>query len=394
MDSKINSIALLRKDVIRHFGKHIATSGDCNELEALLKKEYNGHISAQTLRRFFGLISSPSGPSNYTLNLLSTFCGFRDFESFSKSGSQNDELELFFGRNDKSGTDYWKKSEDLCLRISESPEMLVSTYHRLMSFPSAREYFIERHPMRDLLGTVYIQYFTAYLKYKHNNEAKIFVYGFLFHSAFLLQNTELMELYYTKVRDTELIDGIHVVPAGLKYGVMLLYADFIGNAQLFRQFFNEMKKMRKKYISASQKSVCSFEYSVLELLIFTNRVKEMKFLMDHHTPQTESDDPSIPAHRKQTHDEVWKILCLISHQKLANPEEAQYYLKKINLENLGVGWQKYYSILYYQTLLQFSVDDHDNIRQKLATLVKGTYFTYFEEFLKKKMALEHIEGRY
>lgn len=242
--------------------------------------------------------------------------------------------------------------------------------------------------MRDLLGTVYIQYFSAYLKYKHDNEAKIFAYGFLFHGAFLLQNTELMELYYTKVRDTELTEGIHVVPAGLKYGVLLLYADFIGNAQLFRKSFNEMKKMRIKYIPASQKSVCSFEYSVLELLIFTNRVKEIKFLMDHHTPQTESDDPSIPTDRKQTHDEVWKNLCLLSHQKLGNTEDVEYYIHTIHLENLGIGWKKYYSILYYLALLQFSVDEHEqnNIRKKLVNLVEETHFTYFEEILEKEVS--------
>lgn len=143
-----------------------------------------------------------------------------------------------------------------------------------MYFPLARKYFIEHHPLRDMIGTVYSQCFLAYLKFNTSNQAKIFEYGFLCKNAFLLQNTELMELYYKKVKKTELTDEVHVIPAGLKFGVQLLYADFTDNNLLFRKYFVERKKVRLQYKEASEKSFCSFEYTVLESLVFSNRTKK------------------------------------------------------------------------------------------------------------------------
>jgi hypothetical protein len=216
----------------------------------------------------------------------------------------NAELEAFFGEREENERDYWRKGEDLCCRISDSSEMLVSIHHRLMSFPLVRKYFIECHPMRDMIGTVYSQYFLAYLKFNQSNEAKIFAYGFLFHGAFLQQNSELMELYYRKVKETKLKAEVFVIPAGLKFGVQLLYADFIQNEDLFKLTFDEMKSARLSYLHASEKSVCSFEYTVLESLIFTGRIREIKFLVDNNTEQTKNDKRHVPSDRKQTHNEV------------------------------------------------------------------------------------------
>lgn len=258
MNIEANILIHLQQTVGKQFGKQISSSTDCDKLASLLSYNFNTNLSAQTLRRFFGLIKSTSKSSYFTLDLLSKFCGYQDFENFSKSYSTS-ELELFFGDVENNEKDYWKKSEQLCRQISESPEMLINTHHRLMSFPLARKYFIENHPLRDLIGTVYSQYFLAYLKFNNSNEAKIFAYGFLFKGAFLQQNMELMELYYNKVQETELTEGIHVIPSGLKYGVQLLYTDLTGNEKLFKKYFNEMKSVRLSYIEHSAKSVCSFE---------------------------------------------------------------------------------------------------------------------------------------
>ncbi len=251
-----------------------------------------------------------------------------------------------------------------------------------MGFPMARKYFLEHHPMRDLLGTVYSQYFLSYLKYNSNSEAKIFAYGFLFHTAFLQENLELMELYYSKIKEIELVEDIHVIVKGLKFGVQLLYTDFINNDRLFKKTFTEMKKVRENCISASQKSVCSFEYTVLESLIFTNRLKEIKFLLKNNTIQIESDEMCVPQSRKQSHDEVWKIICAISYQKLGDLEKCMSYLNKVNLDNLGIGWKNYYSILYKFVELDFISNERKlECYWSLKILIDKGCFSYFEQKL-------------
>ncbi len=236
--------------------------------------------------------------------------------------------------------------------------------------------------MRDLLGSVYAQYFLTYLKFNHSNEAKIFAYGFLVTGAFLVQNSELMELFYHKVKNTELTKDVYVIPAGLKYGVQLLYADFTGNEYLFRKYLAEMKEVRLKFVEQSEKSVCSFEYTVLELLIFTNRTKEMKFLIENNTFQKTRDEEFVSYQRKKTHEEVWNILCAVAYEKMKDDENRDFYLNKIQLENLESGWQKYYSILYYFVQLKKAESsEKPKILSQLDFLIDQTYFSYYEKLL-------------
>ena len=374
-------IQKLQNTVEIKFGKRIAIASDCEILADLLQNDKN-KISSQTLRRFFGLVSSTSKPSRFTLDVLAVYCGFRDFADFIKV-SENHDLESFFSDNDES-KDYWHKSEELCREIQKSNDMLISTHHRLMKFPMARKFFLEHHPMRDMLGTVYSQYFLAYLKFNTTAEAKIFAYGFLFKSAFLQENEELMNLYFEKVIKIQLSESVHVIPAALKFGVVLLYQDFISDEKGFKKTFSEMKKWRKIYIDASEKSVCSFEYTVLELLIFTDKVKEIQFLIENQTFQKSADQSFVPKDRKQTHDEVWKILCAVGFQKLGRIKDFQKLILEIDLEKLGIGWKKYYSIIYYLVQLKESnTPEQDALIFNIKNLIYQTHFFFFERQLNE-----------
>ena len=143
-----------------------------------------------------------------------------------------------------------------------------------------------------------------------------------------------------------------------------------------------MKQVRLQYIGASEKSVCSFESTVLESLIFTNRTKEMKFLIDNNTFQKESEQGYIPAQRKKTHDEVWNILCAASYQKLGDEKNKEWYLSRVNLENLGIGWKKYYSMIYYFIRLPNDDENKNNLISNIENLIEETYFSYYDTLLK------------
>lgn len=378
-----DSIRELRLKTVKTFGKQIVTATGCENLAAILVKNPKANISAQTLRRFFGLVRTASKPSQFTLDVLAKYCGFTDFPHFADANSHR-ELEQFFGADEKSGKDFWQKSEELCRQISDSAELLISTHQRMMPYPLARKYFMENHPMRDMLGTVYSQYFLCYLKFNTSNEAKIFAYGFLFKSAFLQGNEELMKVFYRQIAETELTPDVFVIPAGLKYGTMLLYADLVGDEALFAQAFTEMKEVRERYIPASSASVCSFEYTVLESLIFTDRKSEIQFLLENNTRQQLQQQKFIPADRKATHDEVWKILCAVGFHKVGDTARSQKYLEFINLENLGFGWRKYYSLIYYFFLAEISEARAQNkLCTKLRELVDETHFSFYEDRLAK-----------
>lgn len=372
----------LRQMVNQVFGKHVTIMSDCEALADILFREYQINISVQTLRRFFKLIDPNSNPSNFTLNALSKFCGYKDFDEF-HSVQANKDLITYFGKDDLD-ENYCSKAEELCKRVMTSPKFLVTTHQQLMEYPMVRKFFLEHYPMRDMLGTVYSQYFLAYLKYNRSDEAKIFAYGFLFKSAFLQENDELIHLYFNKIKDIAITTNIFVVPAGLKFGVQLLYADYIKDEAYFEHSFSEMKKWRKKFISQSEKSACSFEYSVLELLIFTDRVNDIKFLIDNNTQQIYPDRKFVSEERMQTHREVWKILCAAAYHKMGDIHNCLKYLNAINLNNLGIGWNKYYSILYYFICTQITDSSiAPDSYSKLISLIDETYFYHYRSALHK-----------
>ena len=376
----LKSIEELKQKVCFKFGKQISSNSDCELLSRSIFNIFETNISPQTLRRFFGLVESTSNASKFTLDLLSKYSGYKDFIDF-KSVQTNNDLVSFFG-NDDSDENYCSKAEDLCNRVMSSPKLLITTHHQLMEFPMVRKFFLEHYPIRDMLGTVYSQYFSAYLKYNTTNEAKIFAYGFLFKSAFLQENDELIHLYFSKIKDIDITADIFVVPAGLKFGVQLLYADYIKDEAYFAYTFSEMKKCRKKFIPKSEKSACSFEYSVLELLIFTNRTKEMLFLIENNTSQIYPDREFVSEERRQTHNEVWKILCAISYIKNGDRLTCLKYLESIDLNDLGIGWNKYYSIIYYLVCLQMPEFNNGKDSYSLfLNLIDETYFYYYRTAL-------------
>ncbi|MEC5157706.1 hypothetical protein [Chryseobacterium sp. MP_3.2] len=372
----------LRRAVCEQFGREVNTSVHCNELSVAIQKD-GILINPQTFRRFFGLIKTHGGFSNFTLDALAFYCGHADFSAYKKTLIEN-ELELFLdeiGRT-RSKDNYWKISDDLCRKIIESPSLLVSVHHKLLKYPLARTFFMEHHPIRDLAGTVYSQYFKDYLKYENSNEAKLFAYGFLYMGAFLTENEEFMDLYYQKIKEIELTPEIYILPVGRKFGVMLLHSHFRKDDETFDKVFSQMVAVRENYRETSEKSVCSFEYAVLEHLIFTDKTQEMLFLIDNNITQLYSDKKFIPQDRKENHEECWSIMCAVAYLKMKDYKKSKNYLDKVNLENLSLGWQKYYAIQYYIVKYIFSnPSEKEVILNKLTELIDATHFDYYSNIL-------------
>ncbi len=383
MPLEMKSLQLLRKQVQQQFGRPLQSARDCEELSAELEEDFKITISPQSIRRFFGLIKYTGGYSVYTLDSLAQYCGTVNYADF-KNKLLHNELSSFFAEasGDAPTPDYWQLSEDLCRKIASSPELLITLHHDLLSYPLARQYFLEHHPMRDMAATVYTQYFHEYLKYNDDNEAKLFAYGFLFMGAFLSENTALMELYFQKVFETELTEEVYVLPAGRKYGVILLYADYIGNEKLFMQTWAEMLTARERYVDASRHSVCSFEYTVLEHLIYTDRTEEMDFLITHNTEQQYRDRKFVPQERKQSHDTAWQILCASAACRKNEKETCRQLLATVQLDRLDFGWRKYYEILYlFLTIHCTEPAEPEKLFKQLQLLIRDTHFSWYRHQL-------------
>ena len=237
----------LKSAVTKKFGKEIETLPDCIALAREAEK-LGFQVNPQTYRRFFGLIQYNGGFTKYTLSSLARICGYLNYEDFQNQQSgKKIEQNLFQLSTVKNEDDYWQLSEELCQRIIESPELLSRIHYELLPYPLARTYFMEHHPMRDMICTVYSQYFQEYLKYSRSNEARIFAYGFLFIGSFLSNNFEFMQIYHQRVLKTDLTPEVHVIPAGRKFGVPLLFSYKTGDHKTFDSTFQKMLDARIQY---------------------------------------------------------------------------------------------------------------------------------------------------
>lgn len=382
MNTENRILIELRQAVSRKLGKDITSALDCEKLSVEIKKS-GVVINPQTFRRFFGLIKSSGKFHLYTLDSLSQYCDFTDYAAFKKSLIDN-ELDLFLKgiKFDSEEIDYWDLSENLCSKIIESPSLLANVHHRLLKYPLARTFFMEHHPMRDLAGTVYIQYFQEYLKYERSNEAKLFAYGFLYMGAFLTENHEFRDLYFKKIENTELSAEVYILPAGRKFGVQLLEAWLNKDENRFKTVYKEMIAAKEKYKEISERSVCSFEYAVLEHLIFTDKTEEMLYLIENNTFQLYNDQKFVPQNRKDNHDTCWDIMCCFAYFKMKKMQESELYLKKVSLEKLSLGWKKYYSILYHFVNYNFvNGEEKLNTVDQLTQLIAQTHFNYYHDML-------------
>lgn len=82
-------LQVLKVEVEVRFGRKIAYQKDCNTLSNMILETQKEYISPATLRRVFGFLTTNSNPSRVTLDILSRYVGFQDWENFNQKVTKN-----------------------------------------------------------------------------------------------------------------------------------------------------------------------------------------------------------------------------------------------------------------------------------------------------------------
>ncbi|UOH78397.1 hypothetical protein MT996_02755 [Ornithobacterium rhinotracheale] len=374
-------IDLLKQVVVKKFGRPIVTHKDSQELANFIRVQ-NVPVSSQTIRRIFGLIKYDSKPSLEVLNAFANYVGYDHFNHFL---SDNLESQLDFLFSEKAETqDYWDACEKLSYELLSSPEMVAICQEKLTKLPLARDYFIENHPLRDLICTGYAMYFQEYLKYKYTLESRLFAYGFLFIGAFLSENRPFIDIYYQQMENTPITyppNGVFHLPAARKFGVPLLHAWLYRDEKRFREKFNEMLKVRPMYEYSSKYHAFSFDQEIVEHLALTDRFEEMRYIVDTTLAQVNPD--TTASSRQTSQHETWKILKAYVYLNTGEKTLAENYFKAVNLSLINPGWQKYYTILYHFVGYYFcSSRQKKETIKKIEELINETHFTFYYQLLE------------
>nr|WP_320118595.1 hypothetical protein [uncultured Marinifilum sp.] len=70
--------------ILRKFGRELVYTKDCKILADTICQETGSRISTTTIRRLYGFLKSTTVPGKYTLNILASFIGFKDWTQYCK----------------------------------------------------------------------------------------------------------------------------------------------------------------------------------------------------------------------------------------------------------------------------------------------------------------------
>ncbi|MCW3462618.1 hypothetical protein [Chitinophaga nivalis] len=82
IDLSYDFIITLQNEVLRRFGVEVMLPGDCKHLSQSILDDTTKLVSETTLKRVFGFAVAQHSFSRYTLNTLSQYCQYKDWEDF------------------------------------------------------------------------------------------------------------------------------------------------------------------------------------------------------------------------------------------------------------------------------------------------------------------------
>lgn len=93
MKEQVNTIRQnIKEEIHKKYGHEILYAKDCQVLSESILQYTNRQVSVSTLKRFFGIISTPFKPSKYTLDTLAIYLNFKNWQDFVNSFEYNKHI--------------------------------------------------------------------------------------------------------------------------------------------------------------------------------------------------------------------------------------------------------------------------------------------------------------
>ncbi len=287
-------IELIKQEVVNKFGRKITNTTDCKALEISVLQDTGNRISYKTFSRLYGLSETKSKPNKTTLNILSQYVGFNNFDLFILKQEKPDfeELNYFFIAQQTKSTINYSEIECLCLKFGDWTEIYpflekILIYSRtinditfLKQFyllptifefrlnkrkyafnisqifgsiihqlnvetqkevikhiakqPNARQFYFEFYVDLDHLNGIYGFAQDEYHKYSNSNQSYVFYYNLKVYQAFLNKDDNAIVRYHNKL---QLVDK-----SGLEFPILL------GRNIASYIYLNHKNKLREKDI--------------------------------------------------------------------------------------------------------------------------------------------------
>lgn len=392
----------LRRSVERTFGKRVQTQTDCDHLVNDVNEKTDFKISQQTLRRFFGLINSPSFASLSTLNVLCQFTGYKDWVSFVQSGRSNlqkseiktlSDEEIFFIKDFYSipldvwgDTNFYNASHNIARKIVAS-DCPGSLFKWLAFNPTSQIFFYEMFPYIDGISGSYANGIRAYLNQKKTKEAKAFGHSLLFLGAFLTGDATEMENHFHSLKKMDIDTSIHPLPLARLIGNHILYYSK-KNPRLFNEWVNKgIHEYLNNYDSKSPKAYYfpGFHFMLTDYLLLADEYEKALYVIEIFEQIHIHLNPLFIPH--DSYVEVVKLQKAIALVFSNQEENGKKLLKEINPQIFWFFNKKFYWIRYLLLQLHFvnltGIIKKQKLIAEIKSIIAETEFSYFDTYLKR-----------
>lgn len=417
--------AELKQEIAKKFGKTPDTQKDLELLRIEIKEEVNIVIGFNTLRRFFGKLEKRK-PQINTLNLLSIYLGFKNFQDFTKHYNKNDEwytwkkMTALENQDALSAADTeWlnsvKLKRDYPVMISyllksyinneqynhlqqlfASDCLLGLKYENQMKIGNSLGLFFRKLPLQkheqlyknlryfsfrnialylfvdyDSFNGYYINLIRKALKLTSDSEEQLFLQLIVNYKKFLCCKGVPADFSTLQIPKT-----IHPILYGRYYGYRICTADSSLQKATIKEMLAASKSCREKI---------SFFLEIIPSLLLTGKIKLLQQIFDEY--YTALFDMKYWSQNDEI--ALYRIGEAFIHIYNTHYTKAQRLLKSIDLSLLTDSYYSYATLFFkiaeYQTLsgLQTETDKLKIIEQEYHLLVSKTGFKRFSTALLK-----------
>ena len=352
-------------------------------------------ISINTLRRFLGKMDSKTQLTTNTLNLISNYIGYNDFNSF-KNKDQNQttidfkSLKPFYDSVKGDGiiineTRFQNANYQYAKLIFENETNLNQFFRHFHDNKEALEYVLGWHPAYGKISQNDYQNilfkFENKLKFSH---IKVFVNSFVFFGKFMSNNLTESDFNLIKKTEKEVVkmrkeyDFIWAFPEVRFAIAKTLYLFYTKNPQL-DNYVDEVIKINKT--KAELHNIVIFDLYYADALNLIGKYQEADILQTKHKNIEKS--ALINYYHAQTQIPFFKVSRAITCIKTENYAEAKNLfdeLKKLNFLKLSFDNKDYIEIQYY-ILTHLLNPKNSKFQKKITEINSKIGFYYLQNYL-------------
>ena len=388
MDDEL--VVAIKKETEQVFGRRIVSSRDCNALSEEIFTKTGFKINSNTLRRFFGLVKASHPASSGTLQILSTYCGFKSGDEIKKLHNWGKGGEIILTESNildyliypfeniqvKAENDetFLSLVKGVIIFINRYPQLAHKFHREIAKTHNGQVFYFEQFVNLDKLNSFYGDGIRYYLAEKKTVDAQIFGHSLLVFRYWLTKDNEKLSTHFKALKAIRPVRSSNPFICGRYFSSRLYYAHSHGlnTEKLLIEAHKSFYSLRQS--DEGYSLYRSFEYVFVQALVLTGHHEEALFYI-------QNVKKSVSKRRFETDIPFYETLVLLETMALfksGSHKQAERIFNDIKPSSFYFLSKKYKTILYLW-ITNFCKRAVGKTNDQLKALIEETGFIRFND---------------